>query len=68
MLGLSRSVLKDDSAKEDVKVKEMLVLELAPSGAESKGVHGLWITAAKTHMDPSPVQTKAKEVRAARGE
>lgn len=39
----------------------MLILELegAPDG---EGSNGLWATAVKTYMDPSPVMTKAKAV------
>jgi hypothetical protein len=39
----------------------MLILELdiAPDG---KGSNGLWITAAKSYMDPAKVANKAKAV------
>jgi hypothetical protein len=54
-------VFKKDPDQEPAQVHEMLILELenAPDG---EGSNGLWTTAVKTYMDPSPVATKAKAV------
>jgi hypothetical protein len=56
---VSRSVFRDDTEQEAVKVNEILIisLEQAPPG---EGLYGLWVTQAKAYLDPSPVADKAK--------
>ncbi|RDL38122.1 uncharacterized protein BP5553_05555 [Venustampulla echinocandica] len=60
----SVSVFKGDEKREDVKVNELLILQLAPAN-DGLGVGGLWVTEVKTYMDAGPVMTKAKAVREA---
>jgi hypothetical protein len=57
--GAHRSIFKDDTEQEVVKVNEILILDLERA-PPSEGLYGLLVTQAKAYLDPSPVQTKAK--------
>lgn len=62
----SSSVFKKDPDQDPAQVHEMLVLELEDA-PDSEGSYGLWVTSAKTYMDPSPVAAKAKAVASKSG-
>jgi hypothetical protein len=55
------SVFKADAEKGQVKVHEILILELEKA-PENEGLYGMRVVQVKAYLDPAPVQAKAESL------